>query len=67
MNLEEKEELYRIIESVKEKSKYSKVLVLCHAKTEQELNEMFVNSSDCKVICTDGLYSFQYDKYQVVL
>lgn len=62
MNVENKKELYKIIENVKEKSKCSKVLILCHSKTEQELNEMFKNSSDCKVINTDGMYSFQYDE-----
>lgn len=62
MNSEEVKELYEIIERVKEKSKCSKVLILCHLKREQELNKIFANSSDCKVICTDGLYSFQYDE-----
>lgn len=62
MNSEEVKKLYEIIENIKIKSKCLKVLILCNLKTEQELNEIFANSSDCKIICTDGLYSFQYDE-----
>ena len=62
MNSENVKKIYEIIENVKAKSKCSKVSILCHSKTEKELNELFANSSDCKVICTDGLYSFQYDE-----